>query len=134
MVLAPLGLRDAVVAVAADMGVSLLVTLNGLRLLRLRSETRVRPRRLDAGPRGPRWSRRHRPGSLRRRMLHARATAQPLPLTLPLATPPRSSCDDGCTCCSGDDDAVGRRADVATLALVLYVVYLALAFGARTVL
>jgi Cd2+/Zn2+-exporting ATPase len=35
-VLAPLGLVTLVMAVAADMGMSLLVTLNGLRLLRHR--------------------------------------------------------------------------------------------------
>jgi Zn2+/Cd2+-exporting ATPase len=35
-VLAPLGLVTLVMAVAADMGMSLLVTLNGLRLLRER--------------------------------------------------------------------------------------------------
>jgi Cd2+/Zn2+-exporting ATPase len=35
--LAPLGLATLVMAVAADMGMSLLVTLNALRLLRLRS-------------------------------------------------------------------------------------------------
>jgi Zn2+/Cd2+-exporting ATPase len=34
VVLAPLGLVTLVMAVAADMGMSLLVTLNGLRLLR----------------------------------------------------------------------------------------------------
>jgi Cd2+/Zn2+-exporting ATPase len=34
VVLAPLGLVTLVLAVAADMGMSLLVTLNGLRLLR----------------------------------------------------------------------------------------------------
>ena len=37
VVLAPLGLVTLVLAVAADMGMSLLVTLNGLRLLRRRS-------------------------------------------------------------------------------------------------
>src|SRR4030095_10118006 len=37
--LAPLGLVTLVLAVAADMGMSLLVTLNGLRLLRPRSST-----------------------------------------------------------------------------------------------
>ena len=36
VVLAPLGLVTLVLAVAADMGMSLLVTLNGLRLLRRR--------------------------------------------------------------------------------------------------
>ncbi len=39
VVLAPFGLVTLVLAVAADMGMSLLVTLNGLRLLR--------PRRTD---------------------------------------------------------------------------------------
>jgi len=38
VVLAPLGFVTLIVAVVADMGVSLLVTLNGLRLLRNRSE------------------------------------------------------------------------------------------------
>jgi Cd2+/Zn2+-exporting ATPase len=38
-VLAPLGLVTLVMAVAADMGLSLLVTLNGLRLLRARDAT-----------------------------------------------------------------------------------------------
>ena len=37
VVLAPLGLVTLVMAVAADMGMSLLVTLNGLRLLRRRA-------------------------------------------------------------------------------------------------
>jgi Cd2+/Zn2+-exporting ATPase len=40
VVLAPLGLVTLVMAVAADMGMSLLVTLNGLRLLRGRETTR----------------------------------------------------------------------------------------------
>ena len=41
VVLAPLGLVTLVLAVAADMGMSLLVTLNGLRLLRRRSTGRA---------------------------------------------------------------------------------------------
>jgi Cd2+/Zn2+-exporting ATPase len=41
VVLAPLGLVTLVMAVAADMGMSLLVTLNGLRLLRRRRDTRA---------------------------------------------------------------------------------------------
>jgi Cd2+/Zn2+-exporting ATPase len=39
--LAPLGLVTLVLAVAADMGMSLLVTLNGLRLLRRPDEHRT---------------------------------------------------------------------------------------------
>lgn len=39
VVLAPFGLVTLIVAVAADMGISLLVTLNGLRLMRMRTST-----------------------------------------------------------------------------------------------
>jgi len=39
--LAPFGLVTLVLAVAADMGMSLLVTLNGLRLLRRRAPERL---------------------------------------------------------------------------------------------
>ena len=49
VVLAPLGLVTLVMAVAADMGMSLLVTLNGLRLLRI-TDTRPRRRRLPRQP------------------------------------------------------------------------------------
>ena len=41
VVLAPFGLVTLVVAVAADMGMSLLVTLNALRLLRASANTRL---------------------------------------------------------------------------------------------
>jgi Cd2+/Zn2+-exporting ATPase len=43
VVLAPLGLVTLVMAVAADMGMSLLVTLNGLRLLRDQSRSSTEP-------------------------------------------------------------------------------------------
>ena len=92
VLLAPFGFVTLVVAVAADMGMSLLVTLNALRLIR----TGERP--------------------------------SPALETATSAAP----CADGC--CT---DATGRgfRAGVmAPLTLILYVVYLALAFGLRTVL
>jgi Zn2+/Cd2+-exporting ATPase len=41
VVLAPLGLVTLVLAVAADMGMSLLVTLNGLRLHRRQEASRA---------------------------------------------------------------------------------------------
>lgn len=50
VVLAPLGLVTLVVAVAADMGMSLLVTVNGLRLLRTRRDAKreARPQTASA--------------------------------------------------------------------------------------
>ena len=51
VVLAPLGLVTLVLAVAADMGMSLLVTLNGLRLLRRRSSKHTRTPRRTQSPR-----------------------------------------------------------------------------------
>lgn len=70
VVLAPLGYVTLVVAVAADMGVSLLVTLNALRLLRVRGEQEP-------------------PSS---------ALRPTTPLSLPIAAPPGAACcdDDGC--------------------------------------
>ncbi|MGH2864267.1 MAG: heavy metal translocating P-type ATPase [Solirubrobacteraceae bacterium] len=49
VVLAPLGLITLVIAVAADMGMSLLVTLNGLRLIRQRAATRAPSLTSDRG-------------------------------------------------------------------------------------
>ena len=85
VILAPLGYVTLIVAVAADMGVSLLVTLNGLRLL------------------GRRQSRSRSP-----------QPARPPSSTRPTTAPAPAGCSDGCCssaptadAASGDDDHRG---------------------------
>ena len=88
IVLAPMGYVTLVVAVAADMGVSLLVTLNGLRLLGKRTKAAA-----DASPAAePRAD---------ACCSAAPSTSEPAPAmsALPMAAPPS---DDGCQneCCA----------------------------------
>ena len=95
VILAPLGYVTLIVAVAADMGVSLLVTLNGLRLL---GQRRTRSR--------------------------ATSPAPPVPSTPPTSTASPASCSDGCcsttptagTARSDDDDRAEAGAQAASSA------------------
>jgi Zn2+/Cd2+-exporting ATPase len=98
VVLAPLGHVTLVVAVAADMGVSLLVTLNALRLLRMPSSAEHDAAAPPAAARPP----------------------APVSFALPLAQAPEThACIDDC--CATDEAPAGQRADsrgrISTLAL-----------------
>ena len=95
VVLAPLGFVSLVLAVAADMGVSLLVTLNGLRLLG-KSKKRNPADALDspaAAPCADGCCSPPTPGP-----------AAPRPLLL-VAAGGESACADGCGCSTGEQES-----------------------------